>query len=145
METVLKLVMTLASHLSVARTSAALFSPQRIAAICLAFMTLVIGIAAIGCAIGALWVEVLPATGLAGAWLIVTLALIVLGVAFAAIAYRLTRRAPPPPLTTGLEDLLRAPNLMPFIHDHKTELLLGAAIIGLLLGSRSQTPPGPRA
>jgi HAMP domain-containing protein len=89
--------------------------------------------AALGCLVAALWREALPAAGPVGAPAICAGALILLCGLLALAAALLMRRRSPPSISP-LVDLFQNVDAGYFIRNHKVDMLMGAALLGLLAG-----------
>jgi hypothetical protein len=139
-EGALKLALRLASEFALAKTQARI-PPKPIAAALLTTVAALTGLAALGCGVAALWLACQSWLGPVGAALITGVVLLVIGLG-AALAARRPSRVEPPRAGPGLDDLLRSIDASNLCRDYKTEFLLGAALIGLLVGSgRAGSPP----
>ncbi|HVA12060.1 MAG TPA: hypothetical protein VNF99_02305 [Stellaceae bacterium] len=100
-------------------------------------LAIIVGLAGIGCGVAALWLWLSPILGSAEAALVATavllLAAFILGFATAQFA----RRSPSP----ALPDLLDAKAIGDLAQKHIPELVIAAAIGGLVLGLRRRSPP----
>ena len=89
-----------------------------------ALLAAVLLLAALGCALAALWIVTAPRLGPAGAALVVAVCLLVLGLAALAVVLR-RRPGPPTPVVIPLGELTRA---------NKATMLTAALIAGLCVG-----------
>jgi hypothetical protein len=101
---------------------------------CVALAALVV-MGAVGCALAALWIAILPQVGPAYAPLIVAGVLVVIGLALLVAARLLTRRKKPAASLSATADLLLAEGTR-FFASHKSEVLLAALLAGLLSGGK---------
>jgi len=95
MDGLIKLVLAVITHVATARRLGTV-APRLIAATVLAVMALMIALGAIGCAVAALWIFLLPQLGPAGAPLVAAGALLVLCGILLGGAYAVLRRQPKP-------------------------------------------------
>jgi hypothetical protein len=107
--------------------------PHILAAMACGFAAALVMAALLGCLIAALWREVLPAAGPVGAPAICAGALILLCAVLALAAVRLMGRPNPAP-PSPLADLFQNFEAGHFIRNHKFDMLMGAALLGLLTG-----------
>jgi len=102
-----------------------------------AFAAALLALATAGCAIAALWIYLVPAVGPAAAPLICAGALLILAGLCLLVGRSLWRQR-----SGGSEALLQSLSQLDpvgFFSEHKTTLLIGALVLGLLAGSGSDT------
>jgi hypothetical protein len=97
-------------------------------------------VATIGCLIAALWVATPPEWGPAAPALLSAAALALLCGAIALVIQALLRRSSPPPARDTLMELVKHPDLLSLLRNHVGELLLAAAVAGLISGSTAGRP-----
>jgi hypothetical protein len=98
--------------------------------------------AAAGCLVAALWLAVLARFGPVAAAVACAVALLLVGAILTLIEVRFRARpktARPPMLI----ELLHGIDGEKLIHDHKVDLLIGALVIGLVVGSSAPKPSRP--
>jgi len=138
MDGLIKLVLAVITHVATARRLGAV-APRLIAATVLAVMALMIALGAIGCAVAALWIFLLPQLGPAGAPLVAAGALLVLCGILLGGAYALLRRqAKPADLLTEVLHHAAATAENPLAYESRlVVLLLGALAAGVSAAAKA--------
>jgi hypothetical protein len=130
METLVRLaVIAASSHQAASR--AGLAGRQTAIVVALALLAGLLGLAALGCAAAALWLEFLPIAGPVVAPLVVAGALLLLALAAFVTLRRLTARAAAEAEATRSKLVAQALDL---VKDHKGAALLAALLAGLAAG-----------
>jgi uncharacterized membrane protein YedE/YeeE len=101
------------------------------AAIC-GVLALIVLIAAVACGVGAFWLWLAPYLGEATAALVTMAALIVTALILGLGAVALARRSPSP----ALRDIFDSKELSSLVENHLPELMIAAAIGGLIFGMK---------
>ena len=116
------------------RSASASFTGQMAAAVLFAGLAVLLGAAALGCALAAFWIALIPQVGPVGATFIVAGACLALAGFLALLAWLLMHRARP-----RRGDALDAEALLTevgrYINEHKGATLLAAALAGVLAGN----------
>jgi hypothetical protein len=100
-------------------------------------------IAALACVLVALWIYVLPRVGAVGAPLVIAGALVLVGLAVLALLRYAPTRHPPPPAASVAPSLLLA-EATHLLKTHKTAVLAGVLLAGLLAGRSDRDRNGNR-
>lgn len=132
MDGLIKLVLAVFTHIATARRLGAV-APQLMAAVVLTAMALIVALGAIGCAVAALWIFLIPHLGLAGAPLVAAGALVTMcGVLFGGAYAVMRRQAKPTDLLTEVLHHAAATAEDPLAYEHRlVVLLLGALAAGV--------------
>lgn len=93
-------------------------------------LAFIAGLAGIGCAIAALWLWLAPILGPAEAALISAAVLLIIALIFGLVGVRYLRQSP----SDALTDILKSKEISSVVEKHLPELMIAAAIGGLLFG-----------
>jgi uncharacterized membrane protein YedE/YeeE len=95
-------------------------------------LALIIGIAAVACGVSAFCLWLVPKLGAATAVLVAMAALVVIALVLGLVAVALARRSP----KSALQDAFDSKELSSLVEKHLPELLIAAAIGGLIFGMK---------